>query len=488
MRWSLPLRLAPFVAGAQGAQVVDGTQVASPDATALVVKSPFDDRLAGHVQVADEALLERAIERAVRVAPSLANTSRAARAEALERVAGLLDAHRAPLAALLSEETGKPITYAELEVARAADTMRASADAARGLAGEEVPLDAARAGEGRLGLVRRFPVGPVLGITPWNFPLNLVAHKVGPAYAAGCPLVLKPASKTPLSALALAELCHEAGLVEGALAVVPCSRALGQRLVEDPRFRAVSFTGSAEVGWQMKRDAGKKRALLELGGNAAAVVLGDADLEHAAKRTAVGAYYQAGQSCISVQRVIVTDAVYDEFRERLVAEVRALPFGDPRARATVCGPVIDRASALRIESWLDEARALGARTLVAGAREGNVLAPTLLEDVPPQARVVAEEVFGPVACLARARDEGEALRLAADTRFGLQCGVFTRDVRALFRAWGELEVGGLVHDDAPAFRVDLMPYGGCRDSGLGREGPRYAVAELTEPRLLIVRA
>jgi acyl-CoA reductase-like NAD-dependent aldehyde dehydrogenase len=476
MRWPMPIHSGAFV---------EGDLVGAPS---LEVQSPFDGRVAGRVAVADEALLERAVAASVRAAPALARTSRAARAESLERVASLLEAHREPLAALLSEETGKPIVYAELEVARAADTLRASADAARGLVGEEVPLDAARAGEGRLGFVRRFPVGPVLGVTPWNFPLNLVAHKVGPAYAAGCPLVLKPASKTPLSALALAELCREAGFVDGALAVVPCSRALGQRLVEDARFHALSFTGSAEVGWQMKRDAGKKRALLELGGNAAAVVLDDADLEHAAKRIAVGAYYQAGQSCISVQRVIVTEAVYEAFRERLVDEVRRLPFGDPRARATVCGPVIDAASAARVEAWIEEALSLGARALVSGPREGNVLAPTLLEGAPSEARVVREEVFGPVACLERAEDEADALRRAGDTRFGLQCGVFTRDVRALFRAWSELDVGGLVHDDAPAFRVDLMPYGGRRDSGLGREGPRYAVSELTEPRLLIVRA
>ncbi len=284
-------------------------------------------------------------------------------------------------------------------MARAVDTFRASADAARALAGAEIPLDAARPGEGRLAFTRRFPVGPVASITPFNFPLNLVAHKVGPAIAAGCANVVKPASSTPLSALLLAQIAQEAGVPEGGLNVVVCDRGLGQRLVEDDRFRLLSFTGSAEVGWRMKRDAGKKRVVLELGGNAAAIVLADADVDHAAARCAVGGYYQAGQSCISVQRVLVHRDVYPRMRDALADRARRIVWGDPAEDATVSGPVIDAANADRVVAWVDEAIARGARRLVGGAREGAVVAPTLLEGAPRDARVVAEEVFGPVIAL-----------------------------------------------------------------------------------------
>jgi len=457
------------------------------DGQPLVVKSPFDGREVGVVTLADASTLDAAAAAAVHAQPAMAALTREARAAILERIADGVAVRREELARTLQRESGKPIAYARVEVARAVDTFRASADAARSLAGAEIPLDAARPGEGRLAFTRRFPVGPVASITPFNFPLNLVAHKVGPAIAAGCANVVKPASSTPLSALLLARIVHEAGVPEGGLNVVVCDRRVGQRLVEDERFRLLSFTGSAEVGWRMKRDAGKKRVVLELGGNAAAIVLSDADVEHAAARCAVGGYYQAGQSCISVQRVLVHRDVYPKMRDALVDRARATVWGDPENDATVSGPVIDAGNADRVATWVDEALARGGRRLVGGAREGAVVAPTLLEDVPRDARVVAEEVFGPVIVLDQVASLDEALKVAGATRFGLQCGLFTRDLGSVLRAWDAIEVGGIIHDDAPAFRVDLMPYGGVRDSGLGREGPRYAVEEMTEPRLLVLK-
>jgi glyceraldehyde-3-phosphate dehydrogenase (NADP+) len=455
---------------------------------ATIVRDAYDGAEVAEVTLADEAMLELAVSAAMRAQPAMAALSREARAGILERMAAAIATEREAIARTLQRESGKPIAYARTEADRAVDTLRASADAARAIAGAEIPIDAARPGAGRLAFTRRFPVGPVASITPFNFPLNLVAHKVGPAIAAGCANVVKPATATPLSALALGRIAHEAGVPAGGLNVVACDRRVGQRLVEDPRFRLLTFTGSAEVGWRMKRDAGKKRVVLELGGNAAAIVLADADVDHAAARCAVGGYYQAGQSCISVQRVIVQSEVYARFRDALVDRTKATAWGDPAADGTVSGPVIDAPNADRVVAWVEEALALGARRLAGGARYGNVIAPTLLEAAPREARVVAEEVFGPVIVLERVDSLDEALKVADTTRFGLQCGLFTSDLRALVRAWEALEVGAVIHDDAPAFRVDLMPYGGVRDSGLGREGPRWTVEEMTEPRLLVLRA
>jgi glyceraldehyde-3-phosphate dehydrogenase (NADP+) len=452
------------------------------------VRDPFDGSLIAEVTLADQATLDAAASSAVHAQPAMAALTREARAGILERMAAAVANQREPIARTLQRESGKPIAYARTEADRAVDTLRASADVARSLAGAEIPIDAARPGAGRLAFTRRFPVGPIASITPFNFPLNLVAHKVGPAIAAGCANVVKPATATPLSAFTLARIAYESGLPEGGLSVVACDRKVGQHLVEDERFRLLTFTGSAEVGWRMKRETGKKRVVLELGGNAAAIVLADADLDHAAARCAIGGYYQAGQSCISVQRVIVQREVFARFRDALVDRTRAIVWGDPSVDNTISGPVIDAANADRIVSWIDEARKAGGRRLAGGARQGSVIEPTLLEAVPRDARVVADEVFGPVIVLEVVDSLDEALRLAGATRFGLQCGLFTKDLGAVLRAWETIEVGAIIHDDAPAFRVDLMPYGGVRDSGLGREGPRWTVEEMTEPRLLVLRA
>jgi glyceraldehyde-3-phosphate dehydrogenase (NADP+) len=458
------------------------------DGKPLAVRDPWDGSVIGKATLAPPEVLDAAIESAVRAQPVIARMTREARSRILERVADALGVRRDELAETIRRETGKPIAYARTEVARAMDTFRASADACRALGGHEIPIDAARPGEGRVAFTRRFPVGPIASITPFNFPLNLVAHKVGPAIAAGCANVVKPASATPLSALALAEICAEAGLPSGALAVVACDRVVGQRLVEDDRLKLLTFTGSAEVGWKMKRDAGKKRVTLELGGNAAAIVLADADVEAAAAKCATGGFYQAGQSCISVQRVIVHRDVYARFRDALVEATKKLPFGDPSLDATVCGPLIDEHNAKRVAEWVAEAKQGGARVLAGGPRDRACVPPTIVEGARRDDKVVAEEVFGPVVTIEQVASLDEALERACDTRFGLQAGIFTNDVRALMRAWDTIEVGGLIHNDVPAFRADLMPYGGVKDSGQGREGPRYTVEEMTEPRLLVLKA
>ena len=452
----------------------------------LLVRSPFDGAVIGEAALAGPEMVDAAIAAAVSAQPAMAALTREARAAILERMAEDVARRQDELGRLIQRESGKPITYARLEVTRCVDTLRASADAARALAGAEIPLDAARPGEGRLAFTRRFPVGPIASITPFNFPLNLVAHKVGPAIAAGCANVVKPASATPFSAIRLGEIAVAVGVPRGGINVVACDRRTGQRLVEDERLRLLTFTGSADVGFKMKRDAGKKRVVLELGGNAAAIILPDADIDHAAARCAVGGYYQAGQSCISVQRVIVHRDVLPRLRDALADRARAVPFGDPAEDVTVCGPMIDEGNAERVMTWIDEARALGARVLVGGDRRGSIVPPTLIEGAPASARIVAEEVFGPVIVLEVADSMEHAVALAGATRFGLQCGIFTHDLRAVLHAWDRLEVGGLIHNDTPAFRVDLMPYGGVRDSGLGREGPRYTVEEMTEPRLLVL--
>lgn len=460
----------------------------STEGRVSALRSPYDGHVLSEIVLATEQVLSRALEAATLAQPAMAALTRAERAGILERVAALITEHAEELAGLIRDEMGKPIRYARAEVGRAVDTFRASADAARHLAGAEIPLDAASPGRGRLGMVRRFPVGPIAAITPFNFPLNLVAHKLGPAIAAGCATVLKPASQTPLSALRLAELCGVAGLPKGALSVIACDRKVGELLVTDDRLKALSFTGSAEVGWGMKARAGRKKVVLELGGNAAAIVLPDADLEQAAAKVATGGFYQAGQSCISVQRVLVHEAAYARFRDALTEQTKATPYGDPSDESVVSGPLIDVGNAERVASWVAEAEAAGARALVRGRRDGCLLAPTLLEGAPRGSRVVAEEVFGPVIALDRFASLDEALSIADETRFGLQAGIFTNDLSAVLEAWERLEVGAVIHNDVPAFRVDLMPYGGVRDSGLGREGPAYAAEELTEPRLLVLRS
>jgi glyceraldehyde-3-phosphate dehydrogenase (NADP+) len=338
--------------------------------------------------------------------------------------------------------------------------------------------------ENRWALIRRFPIGPILGITPFNFPLNLVAHKVAPALAAGNPIIIKPAPQTPLSALALGEMVVRAGWPRGGISVLPCAHEVVGELLRDERIRMLSFTGSAEVGWRLKAQVPKKRVTLELGGNAAVLVHEDADLEYAARRAVYGGFAYAGQTCISVQRILVHEAVSEPFLTRLLEGVRDLVVGDPKEETTDVGPMISEAAAERAEQWIREAVAAGARVLVGGERQGAFLMPTVLADAPPETKVWSEEVFAPVVVVNRYADFEEALRQVNASRYGLQAGLFTRDVRRIFRAYEVLEVGGLIVNDVPTYRADHMPYGGVKDSGFGREGVRAAIEEMTEARLL----
>ncbi len=454
----------------------------------FAVHSPWDGRAVAEIERAGPALLARAAEQADAARGEMATLPAAERAAVLARAASLLRERAEEAARLLVEEAGKPITLARGEVARAVDTLEASAAVARSPEMAALDLSGWSSGAGSLALVRRVPIGPVLAITPFNFPLNLVAHKLAPAVAAGCPVVLKPASQTPSPALLLGTLLLEAGLPPRALSVVPCRGADIEPLVDDRRFRLVTFTGSAEVGWSLRRRAWDRRVALELGGNAAVIVEPDGgDPGVIARRIATGAWGYAGQSCISVQRVLVHHAVYEILREELVAAAERTPAGDPAREETVAGPLIDEGNAERIVSWIDRALGAGGRLLAGGEREGTLVRPALLEDVPRDQPLVCDEVFGPVAVLERYERFEDALALANDSPWGLQAGIFTRDVGRIRQAWEALEVGGVIQNDVPTWRSDPMPYGGVKQSGVGREGPLWTVREMTEERLLVLR-
>ncbi|MCB9662786.1 MAG: aldehyde dehydrogenase family protein [Alphaproteobacteria bacterium] len=456
--------------------------------TVDTLRSPWDEAVVSRVCRAGPHHLEEALQAAHEARGALAATPPAARAELLEAAREGVRTRREELVDVIVAEAGKPVTAARGEADRCLDTFTDAAWACRAALGEVVPLDAAHAGAGRTGIVRRVPKGPVAAITPFNFPLNLVAHKLAPAIAAGCPVVLKPAPQTPTAALILAEILAEAGLPAGGLSVLPLADDDAGPLSTDPRLRFLSFTGSAKVGWMLKARATHLGVALELGGNAGVYVAADADLDHAARRLAAGGFGYAGQSCISVQRIFAHADVAEALVDRLVQEVRdTVVAGDPRDEATVVGPLIRRRDAERVEAWIAAAVDAGATLRCGGTREGSLVQPTVLTDAPPTTQVMCEEVFGPVVTVVAVADDDEGLRRLDDSRYGLQAGLFTRDVGLVMRAWRELEVGGVIHDDASAFRVDLMPYGGVRDSGLGREGPRHAILELTEPRLLVLR-
>jgi acyl-CoA reductase-like NAD-dependent aldehyde dehydrogenase len=453
----------------------------------LPVTSPWDDAPVGSTWLAGDADVESAIAAAVSAAPTMGGLPAYERGAILARASAVLTRRREEIGRTLAGEAGKPIRDALTEVDRAAATFHVASEEARRLGGEVIPLDLAPHGKGRFGIMRRFPLGPVSAISPFNFPLNLSAHKLAPAVAAGNPIVLKPATKTPLSALFLAGALDEAGLPKGALSVLPMSRQLGDRLVTDERFRLLTFTGSSSVGWAMKARAGKKKVILELGGNAGVIIDESADVRWAVKRVATGGFAYAGQSCISVQRVFVHDRVYDEFARQLVERVGALVVGDPLDPATDVGPMIDTGEVDRIESWVKEAVSEGGRVLAGGKRVGrSVYAPTVLEGVPEVAKVCAQEVFAPLVALYRFADFDEAVSAVNRSRYGLQAGVFTNDLAHTLAAFERLEAGGVIVNDVPTWRIDHMPYGGVKDSGVGREGPRYTIEEMTEPKLLVI--
>jgi len=408
------------------------------------------------------------------------------RQRVLRRVAQSIAERKAEFARTMAQEAGKPIKAARTEVERAIFTFNVAAEESTRIYGEYIPLDWQEFTAGRWGLVRRFPLGPIAGITPFNFPLNLVAHKVAPAIASGCSMVLKPAPQTPLSAFLLAECVQQAGWPDGALNVLPLSNEDAALLVTDERIKLISFTGSAPVGWQIKKNAGKKKVILELGGNAGVIVHSDADLAYAADRCVAGGFGYAGQTCISVQRILVERSVSDQFLDLFLAGVKKLKIGDPLEESTDLGPLIRESDAIRASQWIEEAVRAGARLLVGGKRTGPLLEPTVLTGTRPDMKVNCQEIFAPVVTVESYDDFHAAVRQINNSPYGLQAGIFTRDVKLLFNAYEELEVGGVIAGDVPAFRIDHMPYGGVKDSGLGREGLRYAIEEMTEPKLLVM--
>lgn len=456
----------------------------------LTVRHPYDNRLVGRTTFATGDQVEAAVAAAAAVAPTAAALPAYRRAAALAHVAQRLAERADEVAALITAENGKPVKWARAEVERALATFRWAAEEARRFSGELQRLDTDPAAAGRLALVRRAPRGPVLGISPFNFPLNLVAHKVAPAIAVGAPIVVKPAPATPLSALLLGELLAETDLPEGMFSVLPIPNEQAAGLVADPRLPVVSFTGSGPVGAAIRRSIPEKHVTLELGGNAAVVICEDwsteEDLTHAAQRIATFSNYQAGQSCIAVQRVYVHEWLYDGFLPRLVAAVRALRTGDPSSELTEVGPLVSESAARRVEAWVDEAVAAGATIEVGGRRVGAAFPPTVLSGVPRDAKVSVEEVFGPVLVVARASTDDAAFAAVNDSAYGLQAGVFTHRLDTAFRAAQVLEVGGVIVGDVPSYRADQMPYGGVKGSGVGREGVRSAMDDYTEPRVLVL--
>ncbi|MFN8184812.1 MAG: aldehyde dehydrogenase family protein [Candidatus Nanopelagicales bacterium] len=454
------------------------------------VHSPYDATLVGiHAEPTAEDV-DEAVQAAVDAQPAALATTAAQRAEALMHVSNRITERAEEIARLITAENGKPLMWSRVEVTRGASTFRWAAEEARRWSGEMQRLDTDPTSAGRMALIRRFPNGPVLGIAPFNFPLNLVAHKVAPALAVGAPIIVKPAPATPLTALLLGELLAETDLPAGMWSVLPLANEQTAALVADPRLPVVSFTGSETVGYHIQSDQPTKHVVLELGGNAAAVVLADwstpEDLEWAATRIATFGNYQAGQSCVSVQRVLVDGSVYDRFVPLLVEKMNALTTGAPTEDGVQVGPVINEAAAERIQSWIDDAVASGATLLAGGTREGTTIAPTLLADAPPEAKVSCEEVFGPVMTVSRVDGVDAALAAVNDSRFGLQAGIFTHDLQVAFRAHRELLVGGVVIGDVPSFRADQMPYGGVKSSGLGREGLRAAMTDLTHDRVMVL--
>ncbi|MEV4149607.1 aldehyde dehydrogenase family protein [Amycolatopsis sp. NPDC049691] len=451
------------------------------------VRHSYDGSSAGSHFVPSPSDVEAAVQAAHDVADEFATLPAHVRAGALDHVSRALGERSEEIAALITAESGKPLKWARGEVGRAVSTFRWAAEEARRFSGELQRLDTDPGGTGRLALVRRVPRGPVLGITPFNFPLNLVAHKVAPAIAVGAPIVLKPAPSTPLTALLLGEILAETDLPAGSWSILPVNNETSSRLVEDPRLPVVSFTGSVPVGWAIRDRVPRKHVALELGGNGAVLVCPDwTDLDFAAQRIATFAMYQAGQSCISVQRVYAHSSVFDALASKVLEQVAALRTGDPRAEGVDVGPLINEDAAARVSSWVSDAVSSGARLLTGGGRAGATVEPTVLADVPEDASVMAEEVFGPVVSLVRVASVAEGVERINASRFGLQAGVFTRDLPTAFEVSAALRVGGVLVGDVPSFRADQMPYGGVKDSGVGREGPASAMADFTEERVTVL--
>jgi acyl-CoA reductase-like NAD-dependent aldehyde dehydrogenase len=456
------------------------------DGDIVEIHAPYDGMVIAKVVQGRREHADAAIAAAVKAFGTTRRLPAFERQRVLRQISSFMTRRKEEFTRTLAQEAGKPIKSARIEVERAIFTFNIAAEESTRIYGEYLPLDWQESTAGRWGIVRRFPLGPIAGITPFNFPINLVAHKVAPAIAAGCSMVLKPAPQTPLCSLLLAECVQQAGWPDGGLNVLPLSNDDASLLVTDDRIKLISFTGSAPVGWDIKRRAGKKKVILELGGNAPVIVHSDADLEYAAERCVTGGFGYAGQTCISVQRILVEHSVYGRFTDIFVELVKKLKTGDPLDESTDVGPLIRNSDAVRTTAWVEDAVSAGARLLCGGRRTGQVVEPTVLTGTKPDMKVNCQEVFGPVVTVEPYKDFDQALRQANNSAYGMQAGVFTRDAKLLFQAYEELEVGGVIAGDVPSFRIDQMPYGGVKDSGLGREGLRYAIEEMTEPKLMVM--
>ena len=463
---------------------LDGKWVEQGDA--VDVRSPYDGAVIARVFQGRREHAEAAVTAAGKGFGTMKRLPAFERQRMLRRVAQGIRERQRDFERTIAQEAGKPIKAARTEVERSIFTFTVAAEESTRIYGEYLPLDWQETTAGRWGIVRRFPLGPIVGITPFNFPLNLVAHKVAPAIAAGCSIIVKPAPQTPLTALLLAEIVEQAGWPDGALSVLPLSNENAALLVEDERVKMISFTGSAAVGWDLKRRSDKKKVILELGGNAAVLIHKDADLRYAAERCASGGFAYAGQSCVSVQRILVERSVYGAFTDLLLPAVRALRTGDPLEESTDVGPLIRESDAARASDWIQEAVHGGARVLAGGRRRGSLMEPTVLTGTRPEMKVNCQEIFAPVVTVEPYDNFSDAVREINGSSYGLQAGVFTHDAKLLFYAFEELQVGGVIGGDVPSFRIDQMPYGGVKDSGLGREGLRYAIEEMTEPKLLVM--
>lgn len=453
---------------------------------ALEIKNPYNDSIVGVTSFATPADLEDAIVAAERAFESLRTMPTFKRSALLFQLADLMERRREELAQLISAEAGKPIRDARVEAERGVFTLRVAAEEAQRMLGEQIPLDLMPSSQGRFGITRKVPIGPIAGISPFNFPLNLALHKLAPAIASGNPIVLKPPTRDPLTMLTVAELVAELDLPPGAVSIMPMDRELGDRLVTDERFKLLSFTGSPDVGWDMKARAGKKRVVLELGGNAGVIVDSDAQLDFAAQRLLTGAFAYAGQVCISVQRAYIHEDVFNDFTERVVAAAEKVKLGDPADPSTDVGPMIDERAVQRIDGWVQAAVAEGARVLTGGQPHGRFYQPTVIVDAPRQSAVCAREAFAPIVNLFPFSDWSSGLDQINDSVYGLQAGVFTSNLEHALLAFDRLDVGGVIINDIPTYRIDHMPYGGVKDSGLSREGLRYAIEDMTETRLMVV--
>ena len=453
----------------------------------MEVLNPYDGSVIDEVFFADEKTFESAVQHAEKIFAKTRALPVHEKTKALFFISSEFARRKEDIARTITLESGKPIKEARAEVDRTVSVFRLAAEVIDTMHGEVIPLDITPASGNRLGIVKRFPIGPILGIPPFNFPLNLVSHKVAPAIASGNPIVIKPASATPLTALKMAEIVDETGLPKGMLQVLPADRKTADRFIEDERFAMLSFTGSPEVGWKLKNRAGKKKVVLELGGDAGVYVHKDADIDYAVERCAFGAFANAGQICISVQRILLHKDIYDDFMEKFIKKVGGLKVANPLEDDTDVGPLIDEKNAKRVLEWIEEAKRAGAEVAIGGASPSSgIVMPTVIISPPKTCSIVKNEAFGPIVNVYKAESAEDALKKLNETRFGLQAGIFTNSNQLAFDAFEKLDVGGVVINDVPTFRVDNMPYGGIKDSGFGREGLKYAIEEMTEPKILVV--